>query len=423
MNKILTRAWKGLVLLHKVAHQYFIVEAHFGCALSAATGLPAYDIAAAVKKLDLSEELAEIIRTDNVAFLNRIGAGGLVATQLKHIWPEDKLNPNTAESSDDADGILTAAGGDTSLNVVADQGTERFKIGTLFKDNTRNKTEVMRVTNVSNDTLTIERAYGSTTVEAHAQNFPIMIISHTKQEDWKPTQEDWSLERTGPYNYLTLMGYGVAITRRRQAVSHAGVPSEFAHQTAYRLKEFMRQLDSSLINSIRSASEGGAADYSSMGGLIEFISAAGGNTNTTAEALTPSVMNALIKQIWDDGGMVAGGRLFALVGGVQKRKISAFDAAYRRMDFDSKAAGFVVERFISDLGFEVEVIVDPWMPDDTICIGDLNRVKVGPLSGEGVALEDIAKTGRLLEAMISGEYTSEFRNALEAFAIHTNLSS
>ena len=160
---------------------------------------------------------------------------------------------------------------------------------------------------------------------------------------------------------MSTFGYGIAITRRRQAVSHAGVPSEFAHQAAYRLKEFMRQLDSSIINSIRSDTEGGAANYSSMGGIIEFISATGGNITTTSEALTPSVMNAMIKQIWDDGGMVAGGRLACIVGGVQKRKISAFDQSYRRLDYESRAVGYVVEKFLSDLGFEVEIIVDPWV--------------------------------------------------------------
>jgi len=56
-------------------------------ALSAAPGLAAYSISASVKKLDLSEELAEIIRTDNTALLQRVGAAGLVATQLKHSWP------------------------------------------------------------------------------------------------------------------------------------------------------------------------------------------------------------------------------------------------------------------------------------------------------------------------------------------------
>jgi len=408
--------------IYNAATRYFIDEAHFGCALSGAVGLPAYDIAAAVKKLDLSEELSEIIRTDNTVLINRTGVGAFSATQLKHAWVEDELNPNTGNSSDDADGILTAAGGDDEVNVVAGEGV-RFKIGTLIKDNTRNKTEVMRVIGQTvDDTLELERAHGSTTVETHAQNFPIMIVSHTKQEGWKPNQEDWTQERTGPYNYLTLMGYGITITRRRQAVSHAAIASEIAHQSAYRLKEYMRQLDSSVINSIRSASAGGAADYSSMGGLIEFVSQAGGNTSTTAEALVPSVLNTMIKQIWDDGGMVAGGRLAVIVGGVQKRKISGFEVAYRRMDFDSRMAGYVVERFISDLGFECEVIVDPWVPDDTVIVGDLNRLKVGPLSGEAVAFEDLAKTGRLIEAMISGDYTCEIRNALEAWAIHTNLS-
>ena len=387
--------------------------------------LNAYSIAVAVKKLDLSEELAEIIRTDNIALLQRVGAGGLSATQLKHSWVEDKLNPNTANSSDDADGVLTASDADTSLNVVVGQGV-RFKAGTLFKDNTAEKTEVMQVT-TAGDTLTIVRGWGSTSAEAHAQNFPIMIISHTKDEGWKPTQEDWSAERTGPYNFLTTMGYGITITRRRQVVNHAAIPSEFAHQSAYRLKEFMRQLDSSIINSIRSAYESGAssgaAGYSSMGGLIEFVSQSTGNISSTSEAVAPSVVNAMLKQIWDDGGMVAGGRLALVCGGVQKRKISAFDQAYRRLDYESRAAGYVVERFLSDMGFEVEIIVDPWMPDDTIIVGDLNRLRVGPLSTDAVALEDIAKTGRMIEAMLSGSYTMEVRNALEAWAFHNALTS
>ena len=119
--------------------------------------------------------------------------------------------------------------------------------------------------------------------------------------------------------------------------------------------------------------------------------------------------------------MVAGGRLVAIVGGVQKRIISQFDQAYRRLDYDSNAVGYVVERFVSDLGFEVEIAVDPWMPDDTIVIGDINRLRIGPLQGDAVGLEDLAKTGRLIQAMLSGTYTCEVRNAKEAWAIHTNL--
>ena len=63
------------------------------------------------------------------------------------------------------------------------------------------------------------------------------------------------------------------------------------------------------------------------------------------------------------------------------------------------------------------------MPDDTIIVGDLNRLRVGPLSTDAVALEDIAKTGRMIEAMLSGSYTMEVRNALEAWAFHNALTS
>jgi hypothetical protein len=397
--------------------------------------LNAYSIATAVKKLDLSEELAEIIRTDNTALISRIGAGGLVATQLKHAWVEDKLNANTATES--GVGINTVA---TTFSVLTDQGV-RFKVGTLFKDNTAGKTEIMQVTTApSGDTLpAITRGIGPGftvgTGESHAASFPIMIISHNKAENWTPTQEDWSAERTGPYNFLSTTGYGITITRTRQAVAHAAIADEFAHQAAYRLKEFMRQLDSSIINSVRSAYESGASSgatgFASMGGLIQAVSyglstgtvTTNSNFTSTSEAVSPSVINAMIKQIWDDGGMVAGGRLACIVGGVQKRKISTFDQAYRRSDFNTTTAGYVVDKFISDLGFEVEIAVDPWMPDDTLIISDLNRVKVGPLQTDAVALEDLAKTGRLIEAMLSGTYTMEVRNALEAHAIHIALTS
>ncbi len=384
-------------------------------ALDTAPGASAFDITANSGKIDLSEELAEIIRTDNTSLISRVGIGRFSATQLTHRWNEDKLNANTATLDEALDNS------ETDVDVATGEGV-RFRIGTLFKNGSeQGTTEVMRVTLVTGDTLTVERGHGSTSPETHVNGSTLLIISHTKQEGWKPSEEDLTQERSTQFNFLTTTGYGIAITRRRQAIDHAGIPSEFAHQAAYRLKEYMRELDALTINGIRSATEGSDTDFSSSGGLIEFISAANGNIDSADQDLTPSVVNAMVKLIWDDGGMVAGGRLAMITGGKQKRNISAFDQAFRRLDFDSKQVGFVVERFLSDLGFELEVIVDPWMPDDTVIIGDLNRLGIGPLTGDGVALEDIAKTGRLIEAMVTGTYTVEVRNALEAWGIISNL--
>ena len=193
--------------------------------LDTGLGASAYSIPASSKKLDLSEELAEIIRTDNTALISRIGVGGLMATQLKHSWVEDRLNANTDPLLEDLDTT------ETGIDVT---DYTKFKLGTLFKFND-GTAEVCQVTTTpSTNTLTVARNYGlSSTItpgtgEAHSNGATIMIITHNKQEGWKPTQEDWTTERVGYYNYLTGMGYGITISSRRQAVSHAGVPSEFA---------------------------------------------------------------------------------------------------------------------------------------------------------------------------------------------------
>ena len=126
--------------------------------------------------------------------------------------------------------------------------------------------------------------------------------------------------------------------------------------------------------------------------------------------------------IFYNGGMTGGYRGFILTGGKQKRRIAQFDQAYRRADYNTNRVGYTVEKFLSDLGYEFEIIVDPKMPDDSLIMGDLDRLKVMPLSGRTMRVEDIAKTGLALKAMISGEYTLEARNAADTTAIHTNLN-
>ncbi len=77
---------------------------------------------------------------------------------------------------------------------------------------------------------------------------------------------------------------------------------------------------------------------------------------------------------------------------------------------------------MSDLGFMLDVIVDPWMPDDTVIVGDLSKVRILPLINDAMRAEELAKTGRTWRAQVTGQYTCEIRNAREAFAFQNNLS-
>ena len=379
-------------------------------ALATTTPLASYDQSAG-EFLDLSNELAEIIRRDNTSFLSRVGISG-EATETLHSWMEDSLNANTATCAEALDNS------ETTLDVLAGDGV-KFRVGTLFTLEVVGYTEVMQVTAISTDALTIVRGYGSTSPAAGTAGTDdkIKIIAHTNQEGQDPPA-DVSKVRTKVSNNTQIFQYGINVSHTMRSVLQAGVSDEFTFQVARRLMEAMRELDSSLVAGIKSSSQGSDTVYRSMGGVIEFANQSGGNLTTTSEALTLSVVNDMAKQIWDDGGYPN----FILVGGKQKRAISLFDQSARRSVYDSTVAGYVVDRVLSDLGFVLDVIVDPWMPDDTAVIGDLNKCRVMPLRNSAMRAEDLAKTGAAFKAQIYGEYTAEFRNGKEAFAHHNNLT-
>lgn len=378
-------------------------------ALAAASGLSSFDQSAG-EFLDLSNELAEIIRRDNTAFISRVGISG-EATETLHSWMEDQLNPNTFTAGEAMDSS------ETTFTVASGHGV-RLKIGSLIRNvSEAGKTEVMQVTAISSDDLTVVRGYGSTTGEAHSDATTWQIIANPAQESQDPPADE-SRTRTKVSNYTQIFQKGIKVSHTMRSVLQAGVADEFTFQIARRLMEIMRELDSSVVAGISSASQGSDTVYRSMGGLVEFTSQVGGNVTTTSEALTPAVINAMVKQIWDDGGAPN----FILVGGKQKRVISSFDQSYRRKDYDSNTAGYVVDRFLSDLGFYLDVIVDPWMADDQIIVGDLSKVRVMPLRNDAMRAEELAKTGRAWPAQVTGQYTCEVRNAKEAFAFHNNLT-
>lgn len=377
-------------------------------ALAASTPLASYDQSSG-EFLDLSNELAEIIRRDNVSFLSRVGISG-EATETTHSWMEDSLNGNTA--------TLDESGFDSSETDMTFVSTSNIRVGSLLRNTSEaGKSEVIQVTSVDSATVcTVVRGYGSTTGEAHSTGSTWLIINPNQEGQDPPS--DASKVRTKVSNFTQIFQYGINVSHTMRSVLQAGVADEFTFQIARRLMEAMRELDAALIGGVKSASAGSDSVYRSMGGIIEFASQATGNLTTTSEALSLTVVNAMAKQIWDDGGSPN----FILVGGKQKRAISTFDQSARRSVYDQTVAGYVVERIITDLGFVLDVIVDPWMPDDTAIVGDLNKIRVMPLRGSAMRAEDLAKTGASNKAQIYGEYTAEFRNAIQTLAHHNNLT-
>ena len=386
-------------------------------ALASASFAASFDQSAG-EFLDLSNELA-FINQHLSPFLDFIGIGG-VAIETTHSWMEDSLNSRSTLSEASADGILTASGVDTALTVAAGEGL-KFRIGDIFIDTAAGKNERMQVTLVATDVLTIVRAYGSTSVETHGSGttaFNIQIITHGAQEG-QDAPDDVSTTRSKVSNYTQIFHEGIKINDTLQRALQAGVPNELSYQIMNRIKEIKEQIDASMIYGIKSATVVGSDTVLRyMAGLIEFITAAGGNTDDSAVALTPTVINSMVEDIYDDGGNPN----FILVGANQKRAISSFDEAYRRSTVDDRTAGYIVDSFVSDiLGTPLRVIVDPNVSNDIAIVGDSSKLKV--CSFLPLRAENLARTGIANKAQVSGQFTIEVKNALEAFAYHNNLTT
>lgn len=369
-------------------------------------------------KLSLDPQVDAILLDDSET-LNVLGitkedpeAGVKVATQTKHEWDEDELNPTTVKAASGG-GLSTAS---TVLLLTGGQST-RVTAGTLIKDVLSGKYEVMQVTARSGVSATVTRGYNATSAESHAAAATYDIIANPRPEGMDGPKDE-SVSRSRSYNYTQIFSKGVKLTGTALAIEHNGIPAEDTYQIDKRLRELMRELNRTVLMGIRSSDRHSDTVYGTLGGLIDYIKhAVSGNTNSTAETLTPSVVNAMARQIYDDGGMAD----IIIMGATQKQKFSLFDREYRRSTMDTRRAGFTVDEFVTDLGWNLRVVLDRWMPTDCVLMIDSSRVRVVPLRTRGFFLEPLAKTGDANNWQIVGEYTLEVKQAAKAHAIHTNL--
>jgi len=363
------------------------------------------------------DPMVDAILLDDADVLSTLGFSneGKPVTQTKHQWDEDELNPVTVTAGRILESAASATGSALCLTNTTHAG--RVTAGTLLMDQLSGKNEVLQVTAVSGVSATVTRGYGGTSAETHAATAVYDIIANPRPQGMEGPKDE-SVARSRSYNFTQIFSKGVKLSGTALAIEHNGVAAEDAYQIDKRLRELIRELDRTVIMGIRSATDVTDGTYGTMGGLIDYIKhASSGNTNSTVETLTPSVLNAMIKQIWDDGGSPD----IVIVGGTQKQKISSFDKEYRRSTMDSRRAGFTVEEFVSDLGINLRVVVDRWMPADMAIVVDSTRIHIKPLQGRAFFLEKLAKTGDSENWEIVGEYTMEVKQAAKAHAIHWNL--
>ncbi|MCA8939227.1 MAG: DUF5309 family protein [Planctomycetes bacterium] len=376
-------------------------------------GKASYDAGATLPEMvdDLADVIG-LISPHETPLLNAIGIARNVARSTRHEWLEDALRPLSSQVNFGPGYV----GGDTSI-AVDDGGV--FRVGDILRPEGSN--EVLQVSSISTNTLTVVRGYGSTTAGDIDDNTELTVIGHAalEGEDAAPSV---TTNRSRLENFTQIFTETVTISGSLNAANLHGIENEFSYQVINRSRELMRQLEQSVISGVKAASTpyGSASVRRTMGGLLSFIS--GSNAvveDASAAALDEELLNNAIRACWEKGGRPNA----IVVNGIQKRAISGFISAANQYVSGEERLQSMINTYESDFGVQ-RVILSRWVPRDKVLLLDLDKIQVLPLAGRSFHAKELATTGDFRRAQILGEYTLEVLNASDGgHGVITNLAT
>lgn len=383
-------------------------------ALQSTNFYASFDVPDGSQIRDISPLLAPALYMD----LNLLGAlnidMGNQAEDTTHRWNEDALNTDTITASG------SVASGGTTVTASTGQGA-RVHVGDLLYATASGSTEVMQVTAVSTDSITVVRGYNSTT-QASIADTDVLGIIRAEQEG-SDIGTDRSVSPTVRLNYTHILSaFDLLVTGSQLARKMAtnALQDWVAHQLANRAIEMKINLTRGLLYSEPSASSGSDTVYRTMGGLRYWLRANGSN-NVSAGTFSMSQINttntSLVKLGVYPDTLIIGPDLVSGTHGV-----ASFDSSNRRLVESDKQVGYMVQEILLNQGNSVRVVVDGRVnTGDAFLLVRDNFIPI-PYNGRGmftIAAVDFTdgKKRRVL-----GEWTNEFRHPEAAGAYFTGQS-
>lgn len=382
------------------------------------TGKATYSAGASLPELaeDVSD-IISIVSPFETPLLDHLGDPQRAATSTVHEWLEDTLLPN-ADVIDDSN-ILNPSG-QSGFSVA---NGDRFRIGDQIM--LAGGEEVMLVTDIDDDTLTVVWQYGGTPVTPLADGAAVSILGNAALEGADAPETRFTT-RLRLQNYTQIFTSAVEVSGSQLAVHAIGVDDEMDYQKQERLRELLRDLENCVINGVAPESDpqGSSTVRRTMRGVISGIQTNvlmpgtdgmpdGGGSES--DLLTEELLNAALRRIWEQSA----GRVDTLLcGGAQKRRINSFIATGQRFVDHEKRFSSMVDVYESDFGV-CRVVMSRWVPPDAMLLLDSSRIDVLPLAGRNFHFKSLASTGDAEHGQVIGEYTLEFRNENAHGALRT----
>lgn len=361
---------------------------------------------------ELMEDISDIIGIVSpfeTALLDHLGDPKRAATSTIHEWIEDELLPNTDTINQGS--FSPNATDATSITVT---NGSRFRVGDQVRPS--GIREVMFVTAVATNVLTVVRRYGGTTGGALTNGLKLFILGNAALEgDDRPATR--FSNRARKRNYTQIFTAAVEVSGSMQASKLAGVHDEADFQKQERIRELLRDLENCVINGVAptAVQQGSASVRRTMNGIIpalatnQFVPGTGGvpvGGGVGLNELNEEVLNTSMRLVWEQS---AGKIDTIVVAGAMKRRINQFVGSQRNYEPRDTLLRNLVSVYETDFGI-CRVVLSRWVPADHVLLLDSSRLGVLPLMGRSFHYKPLASTGDSEVGQVIGEYTLEMKN-------------
>lgn len=279
----------------------------------------------------------------------------------------------------DATSSTTTAQALAAATTIAVADGTKFRAGMTASPATSD--EVVLITSVSGNNLTVVRGFGLTTA-ADIASGAVLTIDSVGREENSTAQNDGIFQPDPLENFFQTMDTAVEFSRRALATLQFGNTNDLTFQVAERIKQLATQLDRALVRGRKATATVGANTVTYTGGLRYFLDQAGAiKVNNSAAALTLDAINALNAEI-----VARGGTSNTLAVGIkQARKLHALVSAnydsQRLADWQADAGSVLT--LPSDLplvGSVSRIVIDTNLDDGELVIFDSGMISIVPMA-------------------------------------------
>ena len=275
--------------------------------------------------------------------------------------------------------------------------------GSIFRANDVIKIadELLKVSAVATNTLTVVRGYAGTTAAAIADQAKVEFQFSEGVEGADARAARYKA-RAQKSNKTQIFDDTVQLSGTAQAVTQYGISDLYEYEKQKKQLELALQLEKALINGV--AYESG--NVRQMAGVRSFIQS--NLTDASAAAVSATLLNDSLQSIYEKGGFASGGNFKIMVPAKQKRAISAIDNNKLYITQAENSRGQVVDQFVSDFG-QFEIVLNNNLDAKELLIVDTNRMAIRPLVGREFFHKYMGDQGDYVTGTLVGEYTLEFK--------------